>query len=61
MCPGPSTAQLDEISALAVAEAVRPFSVHSDWPSSTAQSSDCLLQGFRGGDQWWHALGGLGE
>jgi hypothetical protein len=61
MRPGPSPAQLDEISALAVAEAVRPFSVHGDWTGPATQGTRCPAQGVGGRDGSWHALRGLGE
>ena len=59
--PRSSAAQLDQIGALAVTKSVRPLSVDSDRPSSTAQRGDGLMQGVRGADNRWHALGGRGE
>jgi hypothetical protein len=42
MRPCPGAPQLDEIGALAVAEAVCPFCVHGDRPSPAAQRGHCL-------------------
>src|SRR5215211_3500364 len=61
MRPRSRTAQLDEISALAVTESVCPFCIHSNWPAAVTERIDGLLQGFWGGDDRWHALGRRGQ
>ena len=61
MSPGPRAAQLNEVGALAVAEPVCTFGIHSYWPGSGTEGSNGVSQSFRSGDDRRHTIRGRGE